>query len=229
MRRFRLLVPVVGAVLTLSLAACAAPESDALNVLPVPELPEGEWEVITPDPDDPFVEDEQQPPDLTQAQALAITRDLAMPEKRFWSLIDLMGGAATEESVAQLAERLSQLEERELIGFHAQLTLQLFALDSWDAAQWYSSHDEYASDDGFLYTRGATVGAGQEVTERAIATSTVEIDETGEGELLLYAGLDGAELKGLGWEIFDVIPLSAETGENEEGWSEYDADADTSA
>lgn len=207
----------------LSLSACAVDDSGVLNRLPVPELPDGEWQTITADPDDPFFEEGPMFPDVTQEEALRITGDLAMPEHRFWTLVDLMGGVATEASVTRLAERLSELDTDELIAFEAQLTLHLFALATWDTAQQYMSHDDYFSDDGFLYTRCATVGAGRAAYEEALATSSLLPDPAdGEGENLLYVGMWAAELNGLDWEIFDVIPLSAETGSNKEGWADYD-------
>ena len=206
--------------------ACGSGDSDAINRLPIPGLPEGEWQTITGDPNAPVEVTEA--PELSQAEAIAVTEKLAMPEDRFWRLIDVMDGAATEESVAQLAQRLATVDEQELISFQAQLTLQLFSLDTWDAAQRYVETSGYGGDDGFLYTRCATVGAGRAATERAVDTSTVVIDESGEGEYLLYVGYDAAEAKGLGWEIFDVIPLSPETGNNEEGWADYDPEVASS-
>jgi hypothetical protein len=225
MRPARFLLPLVSATLALSLTACASPGPEPLNRLPIPELPEGEWHTITGDPEAP-VEEWDEGPELTQAEAIIATEKLAMPEGRFWDLIDLMKGVATEDSVTRLSERLAELGQDQVIAFEARLTLHLFALDTWDIAQQYTSHDDYFSDDGFLYTRCATVGAGRAAYERALATSTLQPDPAdGEGENLLYVSMYAADIMGLDWEILHAVPLSAETGSNEDGWSEYDPDA----
>lgn len=234
MRRSRLLVPLLSVALVLSLAACAAEEPEFPDIS---DLPGEGWRVATPYPDG-HVEEDTRPdlPELSQEEAIAATEKLAMDEDRFWALIDLMGGTASEVSVDLLADELANLNETELVAFEARFTLHLFALDTLEVAQWYATHDpisvelRYFSDDAFLYERCATVGAGRAAFQRATETSSLVLDETdGEAENLLYATLDAAEAKGFDWGIFDVIPLSVETGGNEEGWAEYDASEGVSA
>jgi hypothetical protein len=227
MRRSSLLVPLLGAALALSLSGCAPEDPDFVDTL---DMPGDGWQVITADPEAPAEEDGPPEPELTQEEAIAATEKLAMDEDRFWALIDVMGGAATSTSVERLVEELAELDTDDLIAFEAQFTLKLFALDTLETARWYATHDPVMaevggfSDDGFLYTRCATVGSGRAAYERALAGSSLVPDVTlqGEAEDLLYAGYTAAEAIGLEWEVFDVIPLSAETGGNEEGWAEYD-------
>jgi len=219
-------VPIAAMVLALGLTGCAPEQPDPFDVS---ALPGDGWQVITADPDAPAEDDGPAQPDLTQEEAIAATEKLAMDEDRFWQLIDVMDGAATEASVERLVERLTGLDEDELIAFEATFTLKVFALDTLETAQWYMTHDpasvelNYFSDDAFFYERCGTVGAGRAAYEHAVDSSSLILDKTeGEAESLLYASMSAAEANGLDWEIFNVIPLSGETGSNEDGWADYD-------
>jgi hypothetical protein len=160
------------------------------------------------------------------ASAVRRTEKLAMEEDRFWELIATLNGRVTERSLRMLKREMNALSLEELQAFDARLTLSLHELDTVKTANWYAENDpvsaelQYFSDDGFLYDRATTVGAGREAFERAADRDELALDPTGEGwgEMLLYVVVDIAETRGIDWYEIAEVPLSYETASNIPEW-----------
>ena len=175
------------------------------------------------EPGEPF--GGQQPLD---AEAAAVEA-AAMPPERFWALIDVLQGSTDDEAIEQLTEALTELEVEELAAFDARLTLALYQLDYRARYDWLVANDPsglgYVGDDGFLYSRGDTIAAGQEVYEEAISNGTLPwgtVDpEQGGGELLLSVAGEAAYRAGVVDEfderVRSIVTISYETGSNPAG------------
>ena len=158
--------------------------------------------------------------------SLGNAESLAMREEDFWGWIDTLEGTS-EESYSRLAEELSDEPIETIAAFDARMTIQLYRLDDECRAAWYESHEGYVNDDVFLYARAETVSSGRKFFERAIQNDSLphrgDGPSEGDGELLLYVGMNAARSSGASEKDWDdaTYPyrnLSYETGSNPAGW-----------
>lgn len=154
-----------------------------------------------------------------------------MPETQFWNLISELHGSNSDSAYRRLTVQLESLTTTQILGFDARMTIDLYELDDQCRAKWYSKRDPsglgFVADDDFLYFRADTVTAGEAVWREAATTDTLPWGTTdavtGDGENLLYVGLDAAHARGISndkWIDLEskLYPLSYETGSNPAGW-----------
>lgn len=168
------------------------------------------------------------------ADPVALTEAIAMPEDRFWDLIESIPDLPEQGDFERVASSLAGCAAADLVAFEARLTLALYALDDPQSADWYEQNDPsglgFVSDDTFLYARCATVLGGRASWSDAVAQKTLDWgsdspDLSGSSEYLLYLGLDAALAQGTDPydyydEVYSAIPISYETGSNSELWGD---------
>jgi hypothetical protein len=172
----------------------------------------------------------------TPSPDVAKTESVAMPEDRFWSLIDMLHHSLKQSAFDRVSRVLSTGPMSDVVGFDARMTLDLYALDSACRVEWYGRHDPeglgFPLDDDFLYFRCSTIIAGRQNYEVAASTQTLpwgDVSTDDDGESLLYIGITAAEMKGWSDDRFSDyegarIPLSYETASNPQGWPASDVD-----
>lgn len=147
-------------------------------------------------------------------------RRRVMPEKEFWSHIDVLGGSVDEDAVARLVDRLRERGRGTPEAFAERLAQVLYDLDRQDLfeqpVQWDDDPDDHViplSSDTFLYLRAGLVAKGKQAVDQAITDPrTLRNRRWSDGEGLLYAAEEAA-----GREI--DTKYDYETGSNEAYWT----------
>jgi len=163
---------------------------------------------------------------------------LAMPQGRFWKLIDVLHGSNSDAAYARLSRALEPLPTKELEAYEIRMTLSLYRLDDQCRAHWYEHHDPtgsgFIADDDFLYDRADTVTAGRAVWAEAIRTDTLPWGSTdavdGDGENLLSTADVAIDHRGGSSDRFEdaiaaALRLDDETGSDPAGWPAPDPDS----
>lgn len=164
-----------------------------------------------------FAEQAPYVPDTTVAE-LAQTEWIAMPEDQFWGYFE------GTRSPAAIAERLSTLSIDDIVGFEAQLRLQLYSLDH--AAIWNQSESQRRSSEDhstssfswFEQLRGLIIMGGQESVNAALGDDVVpEMRSSHPDATVLSVAERAAELSGQTW-LPSNLDLEPGMGENPDGW-----------
>ncbi|MBC6982130.1 DUF4240 domain-containing protein [Caulobacter sp. 17J80-11] len=137
----------------------------------------------------------------------------ALPEARFWALIEAAAEARAGGSEAQaeaLRAALQALTPEELVAFEAALAVQMARANRWELWGAATVALGGAPDDGFAYARLWLIGQGREVFERVLADPDALAD-------VLPEDVEAAlEFEGLMYVAGDV--WCEKTGREAEEW-----------
>ena len=148
---------------------------------------------------------------------------LAMDEKQFWGIIDLLdwGRKNSADIVAPALEALGRFSEADIFQFDQILAEKLHALDGEAFAEQlgWGTDGRHFSVDGFLYARCCAVANGKAFYEKVLNKPSLMPKEL-TFEPLLYLAEKAHQLK-TGTDSYDFLPtVSYETFSNHAGWKD---------
>lgn len=217
------------------LAGCASPPANVPQVGESPASSDAP-DVAGPDANRQYPPCHEKVASPTPSPDVARVEKNAMPEDRFWALIDGLHHSLEQSAFDRVSRTLSRGSVKDIVAFDARMTLDLFQLDSACRVEWYGRHDPdhlgFPLDDDFLYFRCSTIIAGRQNFQTALRTQTLpwgSVSTADSGESLLYVGITAAEMKGLSDDRLSqleesAIPISYETAQNPQGWPAEDVD-----
>ena len=153
------------------------------------------------------------------------TAAIAMPEDEFWRTISILETSDSQAGRERLYSRLGSLPEGSIVGFEAQLRIQLYKLDTaavWDREQLqYFELETYEVTDmdlRFLQARTSVILGGKAMMDSVLAGGDLPLLSNDRALADLRDSARVATLRaGLVWDPA-AIPLPIAMGANADGW-----------